>query len=303
MNANNSSVILSGITILESPQAISSHVLAFTATIYIGNSGMEDIQGSLRYFRPDTDVLPSPKRTRNTSERIIPLSDCTTKEAGIEVYTSDVAEQAKFLFVGDIKELRLLEALDLEAPEPSWTITRATGSLLIDQATATFTAAPEQFTAAFADAKRAAEAAIPYRSNPLPSDCLHSGFAPLQGREKEPTPYANRYCGFSGYLAGVRGALEGEKMVDRFYIEVDTIAFLGNVVATAPSAKSTPVQSTSQASGSKLLLDLFTLEQPLINFRFDEEASLELSHQDNLGKRKDNNDGAPSSSPSPATGI
>jgi hypothetical protein len=27
------------------------------------------------------------------------------KEAGIEVYTSDVAEQAKFLFVGDIKEV------------------------------------------------------------------------------------------------------------------------------------------------------------------------------------------------------
>jgi hypothetical protein len=62
MNANNSFVILSGITILESPQAISSRVLAFTATIY--NSGMEDIQGSLRYFRPDTDVLPSPKEDK-----------------------------------------------------------------------------------------------------------------------------------------------------------------------------------------------------------------------------------------------
>jgi hypothetical protein len=112
------------------------------------------------------------------------------KEAGIEVYTSDVAEQAKFLFVGDIKEvsqffrhfnelnlivqLRLLEALDLEAPEPSWTINPChrlsvyvcCAVATSDQATATFTAAPEQFTAAFANAKQAAEAAhtIPLKS-------------------------------------------------------------------------------------------------------------------------------------------
>ncbi|KAJ7926432.1 hypothetical protein B0H13DRAFT_1862264 [Mycena leptocephala] len=302
MNANNSSVILSGITILESPQAISSRVLAFTATIYIGNSGMEDIQGSLRYFRPDTDVLPSPEEDKEYVRKNYPAVGlyhvkftAARKEAGIEVYTSDVAEQAKFLFVGDIKELRLLEALDLEAPEPSWTINPChrlsvyvcCAVATSDQATATFTAAPEQFTAAFADAKRAAEAAhtIPLKSLFPLIACIPDSHRFKDGKKK-PTPYANRYCGFSGYLAGVRGALEGEKMVDRFYIEVDTIAFLGNIVAAAPFAKSTPVQSTSQASGS-------STKKP--RWSYPTKAS--------LGKRKDNNDGAPSSSPSPATGI
>ncbi|KAJ7831039.1 hypothetical protein B0H13DRAFT_1915658 [Mycena leptocephala] len=286
MNANNSSVILSGITILESPQAISSRVLAFTATIYIGNSGMEDIQGSLRYFRPDTNVLPSPEEDKEYVRKNYPAVGLY--HVKFTAARKEAAEQAKFLFVGDIKELRLLEALDLEAPEPSWTINPChrlsvyvcCAVATSDQATATFTAAPEQFTAAFSDAKRAAEAAhtIPLKSLFPLIACIPDSHRFKDGKMK-PTPMLT---GIAAFLA----TLPGEKMVNRFYIEVDTIAFLGNVVATAPSAKSTPVQSTSQASGS-------STKKPRWSY----------PTKTTLGKRKDNNDGAPSSSPSPATGI
>ncbi|KAJ7848895.1 hypothetical protein B0H13DRAFT_2361664 [Mycena leptocephala] len=186
------------------------------------------------------------------------------------------SEQAKFLFVGDIKELRLLEALDLEAPEPSWTINPCHGSLFMSAARwqrATKLLPPSLLHQSSSlppfDAKRAAEAAhtIPLKSLFPLIACIPDSHRFKDGKMK-PTPYANRYCGFSGYLP------------------VDTIAFLGNVVATAPSAKSTPVQSTSQASGS-------STKKPRWSY----------PTKTTLGKRKDNNDGAPSSSPSPATGI
>ncbi|KAJ7908547.1 hypothetical protein B0H13DRAFT_1878582 [Mycena leptocephala] len=247
---------------------------------------MEDIQGSLRYFRPDTDALPSPEEDKEyVKKNYLAVGlyhvkfTAAKKEAGIEVYTSDVAEQAKFLFVGDIKELCLLEASDLEAAEPSWTINLChrlsvyicCAVVASDQPTATFTAAPEQYTAAFADAKRAADCPC-YNTAQIhfPSACLHPGFALLQGQEKEAHPLRQ----------------QGEKMVDRFYIEVDTIAFLGNVVAAAPSAKSTPVQSTSQASGS-------AAKKPRWSY----------STKTALGKHKDSGNGASSSSPSPAPGA
>ncbi|KAJ7926782.1 hypothetical protein B0H13DRAFT_1862026 [Mycena leptocephala] len=208
---------------------------------------MEDIQGSLHYFRPDTDVLPFPEEDKEYVKENYPavgLYHVKLQEAGIEVYTSDVAEQAKTLFVGDIKELCLLEALELEAAEPSWTINPChqlsvyvfCTVVASDQPTATFTAAPEQLPILL-------KSIFPLLACILDSHRFKDG-------KKTLIPYANRYCGFSGYLTGVRSTLEGEKMVDHFYIEVDTIAFLGNVVAAAPSVKSTPVQLTSQASGS-----------------------------------------------------
>ncbi|KAJ7867921.1 hypothetical protein B0H14DRAFT_2572646 [Mycena olivaceomarginata] len=57
---------------------------------------------------------------------------------------------------------------------------------------------------------------------------------------KKPTPYSNKYCGFTGYLTGISSELEGTKVVDRFTIEVDTVAFLGNVIAAW--LKATPTQ-------------------------------------------------------------
>ncbi|KAJ7610541.1 hypothetical protein DFH06DRAFT_1148086 [Mycena polygramma] len=153
-----------------------------------------------------------------------------------------------------------------------------------DQAAATFTATPEQYTSAFADAKRAAEAE---GNRVQPSAFPLIGYIPDSHRfqnVKKPTPFSKRYCGFTGFLTGVSSALECEKMVDRFRIEVDTVAFLG---AAAPSSgpKSTPASSQASGSGS-------APKKGRWSFNPSDKS---------LGKRRrdDSEDGGPTSSPSP----
>ncbi|KAJ7847039.1 hypothetical protein B0H13DRAFT_2362639 [Mycena leptocephala] len=224
MSSNNSSVILSDIVILENPQIIFSRLIAFTAMVYVGSPGLQEIQGPLRYLRPEGEASEEDKDQAKKKYPAVGL-----------YYTmfTDIEEQAKFLFVGDIKQFCFLEALDIEASEPSWTINpchRASVHVCCavatsDQAPATFTAAPEQFTVASADAKRAAETV---GTTPLKSVFPLLAYIPdshrFQDGKKKPTPHSNRFCGFSGYLNGVCSALEGEKIVDRFHIEVDTAA-------------------------------------------------------------------------------
>ncbi|KAJ7653366.1 hypothetical protein DFH06DRAFT_949069, partial [Mycena polygramma] len=200
------------------------------ASVFVGSPGYEDIRGSLRFFKEAENKTEYPK---------VGLYQATftaaKKESGFDVHVSDPEEEAKFLFVGDIKKFCLLQALDTEDPDGSWTIDPCQQvSVHVcctvttdDQAAATFTATPEQYTSAFADAKRAAEAE---GNRAQPSAFPLIGYIPDSHRfqnVKKPTPFSKRYCGFTGFLTGVSSALECEKMVDRFRIEVDTVAFLG----------------------------------------------------------------------------
>ncbi|KAJ6575295.1 hypothetical protein B0H19DRAFT_1128079 [Mycena capillaripes] len=244
--SSNSSVIISGLVVLEDPRVVSPRVTVFTAAIYVGSEN--NLLGSLRYFKDDDDGT-----VEYPQVGLYHLTFAAAKrEPEFEVYTQDAVELEKLVFVGDIKKLCLLEALEAQdsenSEEPMWTIDpRQRVSVHVccavttdNQQAATFTATPEQYTSAFADTKRAAETnGVPFPKSTFPL----LGSIPDSHRFKgikKPTPYSNRYCGFTGYLTGMSSALEGTKVVDRFTIDVDTVAFLGNVVAALP--KATPTQ-------------------------------------------------------------
>ncbi|KAJ7264243.1 hypothetical protein C8J57DRAFT_1512318 [Mycena rebaudengoi] len=126
----------------------------------------------------------------------------------------DTTYPAKGLYKCDFM-ICLLQAEDPEDPE--WT-----------------TAEPEQYISANADAKRAAE-----ESNKVAPKSVFPPFWLL------PRLALLEYAGFSGYLAGINSAFEGEKMMDRFRIEVDTIAFMGPCPAAAKATiTATPTQAT-----------------------------------------------------------
>ncbi|KAJ7628198.1 hypothetical protein DFH06DRAFT_1442094 [Mycena polygramma] len=286
MSSNNSSVRISGIFVLENPQTVSVRVVAFNASIYIGAPSMQEIQGSLRYFKEEHDNTQYPARGLYYVEFM-----AAKREAGYDVFTADEVEQAKFLFVGDIKKFNLLETQDIDDEDAAWNINACqTASVHVSCAvltsnpdTATFTAAPTQYTSASADAKRAAESA----GTPLPPPSTFplSGYIPdshrFKDNKKKPTPFVDRYCGFTGDLTGICSALEGAVMVDRFRIAVDTVTFLGAVPKS--EVRSTPVPSASQApSGSAPKRGRWAVKST-------------------LGKRKESDNG-PSSSPSPSVG-
>ncbi|KAJ7093424.1 hypothetical protein B0H15DRAFT_947548 [Mycena belliarum] len=161
----------------------------------------------------------------------------------------------------------LLEARDPEDPDVPWTI-NPTHPVTVytncavetsDQSDATFTAPPEQYMSAAADAKYSHH----YR------------------KAKKPISYVGRYVGFMGYLTGLLSALEGDKIIERFRIEVDVISFLGTIsAATVP--KVTPSQSSQvKVSSSKTPRWSYT----------------NRSSSSNLKRGREDDDG-PSSSPS-----
>ncbi|KAJ7680092.1 hypothetical protein B0H14DRAFT_3908248 [Mycena olivaceomarginata] len=232
MSSSNSSVVMSGMVVLENPQDISPRVTAFKALIWVGGAGLEQRQACLRYFRSEFEETPEYPPVGLYNVTFV----AAKMEPGFEVNEEGEEERLKYhLFT-------LLQALDVDDPNAAWTINPCQQICVHvccavtsdDQKAATFTAAPEQYTSIAADAKRAAE---------------ENGRLAASGIK--PTPYAKRYCGFSGFLTGISGALEGEKMVDRFRIAVDTIAFMGAVVSSVPKAKSTPKNTDSKMKASR----------------------------------------------------
>jgi hypothetical protein len=106
-----------------------------------------------------------------------------------------------------------------------------------DQQAATFTATPEQCTSAFHDAKRTTDAAGSVVSHkPVSPVYAYIPESPRFKNVKKTTLFSKRYCGFTGYLTGISSTLEGEKMVDRFCVAVDTVSFLGAVVGAVVGA-------------------------------------------------------------------
>ncbi|KAJ7245229.1 hypothetical protein C8J57DRAFT_1524360 [Mycena rebaudengoi] len=105
-----------------------------------------------------------------------------------------------------------------------------------DKNTATFTMDIEQYTTSFADlTKQAAEdCQITAYKSIFPS----SGHIPDSPRfvRGKPIPHAKKYTAVGGYLVGLSSSLIDEKVIDRFRIEVDTVALgLGSFVLMAIS--------------------------------------------------------------------
>ncbi|KAJ7238905.1 hypothetical protein C8J57DRAFT_1373219 [Mycena rebaudengoi] len=209
-------------------------------------------------------------------------------EPGVNVH--DTPENAsKYSFVGDIKDLTLLE----EASGQGWCIdprervyARVCGVVIEDdKKKATFTMDAEQYTSSFADlAKQAAQdPKITAQKSIFPI----FGYIPDSPRfgTKKPVPFAKKFTSFGGYLVGLSSELEGEKLIECFRIEVDTIALgLGTFV---PMAVSTPasasIASTSSTSNKR-------------GWSYDAVSGPRAKR----GKKGDDDDDtAPSSSPSP----
>lgn len=176
-----------------------------------------------------------------------------------------------------MSQLCLLQAWDPDDPAATWTIDpRQQVCVHVcclvttdDQRAGTFTATPEQYTSVAADAKRAQEEKGEVVHKPTFPLCGYFEDLPRFSKSKKPTPYSNRYCGFSGFLTGMSSALEGEKMVDRFRISVDTVAFLGGPAAPA-APKGTPVQSIPSPCFIEDITDYLS--------RFREEGWLRQPH-------------------------
>ncbi|KAJ7484048.1 hypothetical protein B0H11DRAFT_2416331 [Mycena galericulata] len=276
--SSSSSVVMSGMVILENPQPISTRVTAFRASIYIGSLGLEDIRSYLRYFK----LLNSEDTPGYPEVGLYSVTFTAAKmQPEFEINEPDEDERAR---------LCLLQARDPDDPEAPWTINPCQQLCVHiccavtsdDQTAATFTAAPEQYTSIAADAKRAAEdkGEVAAKSIfPL------TGFfedSPRFKNCKKPTPYTDRYCGFSGFLIGISSALEEKKMVDRFRIVVDTIAFMGSIPGAAPKAKATPQISSFENKG-KAPGRTWSYSTPVAG---------------NKRRKPNNDDAGPSSSPS-----
>jgi hypothetical protein len=59
MSPSSSSVFMTGMVLLEDPKVASTRVTVFTAMIYVGGK-LEEIQGSLRYFKDGHDEKEYP---------------------------------------------------------------------------------------------------------------------------------------------------------------------------------------------------------------------------------------------------
>ncbi|KAJ7878395.1 hypothetical protein B0H14DRAFT_3858844 [Mycena olivaceomarginata] len=251
MSSSNSSVVMTGMVVLEDPEYPSPRVTTFKSLIWVGGAGLEQIQARLRYFRSETEDTPEYPKVGLYNITFV----ASKMEPGFDVNEEDEEEQSKYHLVGDIKKFTLLQALDVDDPNATWTINpcQQIGVHVCcavtsdDQKAATFTAAPEQYTSIAADAKRTAEENGRVAAKSVFPLSAYIEDSPSFKNGSKPTPFAKRYCGFTGFLTGMSSALEGEKMVDRFRISVDTIAFMG-AVAFAPVTKT---KGTPQNSGSK----------------------------------------------------
>ncbi|KAJ7232934.1 hypothetical protein C8J57DRAFT_1383072 [Mycena rebaudengoi] len=242
---------MTGMVLLESPKVASTRVTVFTAMIYAGGK-LEEIQGSLHYFKDEHDEKEYPAGLYHLD------FTAAKRDSSVEVYTDDPEEEAKFVFVGDIKKICIPQV----TPEgdDTWTIdpcqqvaVHVTCTVTTDdQQAATFTATPEQYTSAFQDAKCTTDAVgTVFSHKPVFPVYAYISESPRFKNAKKPTPFSKRYCGFTGYLTGIYSTLEGEKMVDRFCAAVDTVSFLGAVVGAAPKAVSkAPAASSSKAGSS-----------------------------------------------------
>ncbi|KAF8176818.1 hypothetical protein K438DRAFT_1770296 [Mycena galopus ATCC 62051] len=182
-----------------------------------------------------------------------------TSTTALERYLDE--DPASYHIVGDIKKLNVHVCCAVTTD---------------DQSAGIFTATPEQYTSAFADVKRAAaEESAGRGSGSVPAKALAKktcfpvvGYfvldsSHLSNAKKKPIPYSGRYCGFSGYLTGMSSALEGQKMIDRFRVEVHTVAFMGSV--TAP--KATPIHSDYPSFCLPLFTNFFSHSQMLLKAR------------------------------------
>ncbi|KAJ6618785.1 hypothetical protein B0H10DRAFT_1947206 [Mycena sp. CBHHK59/15] len=204
------SVIITGVIILKKLVDV-SRVVSFKALAWVGAPGLDELQGLLKYFKlkGDDTVFPN-------SGMYHVVAGVVKREPGLDVLTTDLEEAAKYHFVGDIKRLLLLEALDTDDPDAAWSIDPnqqlavhiCCTTTTRDEATWSFTAAPEH-------------------------------------------------------------TLEGDKMVDKFRIEVDTITFIGPGETAAPTT--TPAAPRA-SQGSSTSASRAWRPKPNKRLRTEEEA-------------------------------
>ncbi|KAJ7937948.1 hypothetical protein B0H13DRAFT_1851896 [Mycena leptocephala] len=192
--SSNSSVIISGLVVLEDPRVVSPRVTVFAAAVYVGSEN--NLLGSLRYFKDDNDGI--------VEYPAVGLYHLTfTREPEFEVYTQDVLELEKLVFVGDIKRQP-----PSPPPQNNTPLLSLTPNVLLKQ----WGSVPQVH---------------------LPSLWVHPGLASFQGNQEAHPVHA----------------LEGTKVVDRFTIEVDTVAFLAMLLQPCPRQLPSSPRVVSEATG------------------------------------------------------
>ncbi|KAJ7259394.1 hypothetical protein C8J57DRAFT_1233745 [Mycena rebaudengoi] len=269
-----------GLAVLDSPRKHTARTTVFTVALYTG----------LDHNQTPTKLFGLGRHYAATELRMT----ISKLEPGVNIHDT-VENASKYSFVGDIKDLTLLE----EAPGEGegWYIDpreRVYANLCgvcvqSDKNSATFTMDVEQYTTSFTDlAKQVAEDPTLIAFKSTKSIFPISGYIPDSPRYSrgKPIPHAKKYTAVGGYLAGMSSSLQDDKAVDRFRIEVDTVALgLGSFV---PMAVSTPASastssntaSTSTTSGKRWNYDVVTGPRK-------------------RGRKDNGDDAAPSSSPSP----
>ncbi|KAK7016087.1 hypothetical protein R3P38DRAFT_2786463 [Favolaschia claudopus] len=117
-----------------------------------------------------------------------------------------------------------------------------------DSTAATWTMDADQYTSTFREASKKLPKSAKLRSY-MPVKCTIPDGSRYANSQK-PVPYKGRYLMATGYLADLTSTLGNDgKIVERFCIEVDNVAFLGTVAAT-PAAKDPSSSTSTPAAGS-----------------------------------------------------
>ncbi|KAJ7246064.1 hypothetical protein C8J57DRAFT_1241848 [Mycena rebaudengoi] len=261
------------IAILTNPRKLPSlnKTTFYDAYVYIGPTEDDMLLGCVRHFNSgDTPV----DFEAGPHSCIIMVAK---SHADIE-FVGEPANQ--YAFVGDLKDFA---AVDITSPRRAY-MHVSSAVTKSDKGAGTFELEVKQYTAAYADlAKEKKDKAAP------PSILPVTGFFQDSPRYKrgKPVPWVNRLVMFGGYLTGIAEDLDGDGVLkQRFVIDADNIAFLGTMPPPATTPANTPLTMAS-GSGSGPGGGGGSSKPRFSNFR--------------KRARKDDEDAAPSSSPSPFT--
>ncbi|KAJ7732792.1 hypothetical protein DFH07DRAFT_755148 [Mycena maculata] len=248
MSSSSSFVTFTGNAVLENPRSASPRVVVFDMVVYVGSPSLRNITGSVRFFKEEGDETTYPK---------IGMYNVTTTSLPALSNSYSVLTYVQFYLLEELPENNRwnINPAQLMTVHVCCVVTKD------DQKAATFQGEPEQYTIALP---------MPSAGETPPKSFFpflaYIPDSPRFNDTKKPTPFTNKFSGFMGYLTGVSGALEGEQMVDRFRIEVETISFMGNYMtklAKPVVVKKTPAPGQGVSSSSLLFLWYSLLILPL----------------------------------------
>ncbi|KAK7046502.1 hypothetical protein R3P38DRAFT_3175781 [Favolaschia claudopus] len=248
--ASSSYASLTGVIVLEKPRVVAGKTFVFDGHYYLGTDSQESILASLRYFNHSNIEFPD-VGVYFTYATIAKMD----VDAGLNLFLEEGSnvQPHDYALVGDIQILVPLGApdeVDIDLRRRPY-IHIAGAAINPDSTKATWTMDADQYNSAYREAnKKLLKGAAKLRSF-MPVQCTIPDGSRYTNSQK-PVPYKGRYLMATGYLSDITNSLGNDgKINERFCIEVDNVAFLGTVAATAAKEPSSSASTPASAGSSK----------------------------------------------------